>query len=152
MALGPKLGPPGLPKDLRGPQKGLSGGPRSAVVVSYGARAHDMDAAHPVEPTSGTWAKIRPTGAARGPPGHQKGLSGPKWALLGAPGVPYWSLEGPEHMVWMRPTQLDRRVRKSKNFPGSKICHAKTFRIKRVNCKIFDMATNVCKTRQFLVF
>ena len=59
--------------------------PRSAVVVSYGARAHDMDAAHPVGPTSGTWAKIRPPGAAKGP---QKGLFGPKWALLGAPGVP----------------------------------------------------------------
>ena len=58
--------------------------PRSAVVVSYGARAHDMDAAHPVGPTSGTWAKIRPPGAAKGP---QKGLSGPKWALLGSPGV-----------------------------------------------------------------
>ena len=54
-------------------------------MVSYGARAHDMDAAHPVGPTSGTWAKIRPPGAAQGP---QKGLSGPKWALLGAPGVP----------------------------------------------------------------
>ena len=25
VALGPKLGAPGLPKDLRGPQKGLSG-------------------------------------------------------------------------------------------------------------------------------
>jgi hypothetical protein len=25
VALGPKLGPPGLPKDLRDPQKGLSG-------------------------------------------------------------------------------------------------------------------------------
>ena len=32
------------------------------------------------------------------------------------------------------------RVRKSKKIPGSKIFHAKTFRIKRVNCDIFDFA------------
>ena len=44
------------------------------------------------------------------------------------------------------------RVRKSKNFPGSKIFHAKTFRIKRVNRDIFDFATNVRKTCQFHVF
>ena len=57
VAVGPKLGSPGLPKALRGPQKGLSG---------------------------------------------------PKRALLGAPGALLRSLEGPEHMVWMRSTQLDR--------------------------------------------
>merc|ERR1712175_56975 len=56
---GPKLGPPGLPKDLRGPQKGLSR---------------------------------------------------PKWALLGPPGVPKWSRKGPEHMIWIRPTQFDQPV------------------------------------------
>ena len=44
------------------------------------------------------------------------------------------------------------RVRKSKNFPDSKIFHAKTFRIKRVNRDIFDIATNVRKTCQFHVF
>ena len=44
------------------------------------------------------------------------------------------------------------RVRKSKNFPGSKIFHPKTFWIKRVNLDIFDFATNVRKTRQFHVF
>ena len=54
-------------------------------MVSKGARAHDMDAAHPVGPTSGTWAQIRPPGAAQGPPGPPKG---PKRALLGALGVP----------------------------------------------------------------
>ena len=54
VSLGPKLGPPGLPKDLRGPQKGLSG---------------------------------------------------PKWALLGAPGVQKRSPKGPQHMILMRPTQ-----------------------------------------------
>ena len=59
VALGPKFGPPWLPKDLRGPQKGLSG---------------------------------------------------PKRALLGALGVPQRSLKGPKHMVWMRPTQLDQPV------------------------------------------
>ena len=37
---------------------------------------------------------------------------------------------------------------KSENFPGSKICHAKTFRIKRVNDNIFDFTTNVRKTKQ----
>ena len=36
-----------------------------------------MDAAHPVGPTSGTWAQIRPPGAAQGPPGPPKG---PFWA------------------------------------------------------------------------
>ena len=38
VALGPKLGPPGLPKDLRGPQKGLSGPKRAllgAPVLGY---------------------------------------------------------------------------------------------------------------------
>ena len=49
-------------------------------MVSYGARAHDMDAAHPVGPTSGTWAQIRPPGAAREPPGPPKGAL---WAKVG---------------------------------------------------------------------
>ena len=41
------------------------------------------------------------------------------------------------------------RVRKSKNFPDSKIFHAKTFRIKRVNRDTFAFATKVRKTREF---
>ena len=44
------------------------------------------------------------------------------------------------------------RVRKSKNFPVSKIFHTKTFRIKRVNRKTFAFATKVRKTREFHVF
>ena len=44
------------------------------------------------------------------------------------------------------------RVRKSKNFPDSKIFHAKTFRIKRVNRDTFAFATKVLKTREFHVF
>ena len=39
----------------------------------------------------------------------------------------------------------ESRVRKSKNFPDSKIFTAKTFRIKRVNCDIDDFATNARK-------
>ena len=38
-----------------------------------------------------------------------------------------------------------RRVRKSTNFPDSKIFHAKTFRIKRVNRNTFAFATKVRK-------
>ena len=38
------------------------------------------------------------------------------------------------------------RVRKSKNFPDSKISTAKTFRIKCVNRDIDDFATNARKT------
>ena len=82
---GAAQGPPGPPKGPIWAKTGPFGGPRSAVVVSKGARAHDMDAAHPVGPTSGTWAQIRPPGAAQGPPGPPKG---PKRALLGALGVP----------------------------------------------------------------
>ena len=61
VAVGPKSGPWGLPKDLRGPQKGLSalkqapfGGPRSAVEVPKGPRVHGMDVAHPVGPANGS--------------------------------------------------------------------------------------------------
>ena len=38
------------------------------------------------------------------------------------------------------------RVRKSKNFPDSKISTAKTFRIKCVNRNVDDFATNARKT------
>ena len=44
-----------------------------------------MNAAHPVGPTSGTWAQIRPPGAAQGPPGLPKG---PFWAKTGPFGGP----------------------------------------------------------------
>ena len=44
------------------------------------------------------------------------------------------------------------RVGKSRNFSDSKIFHAKTFWIKRVNCDNFDFATKVRKTREFDVF
>merc|ERR1712212_610710 len=88
VALGPKSGPPGLPKGPFWAKTGPFWGPRSAVEVSQGGRAHDMDAAHPVGPTSGTWAQIRPPGLPKDVRGPQKGLSGPKRALLGAPGVP----------------------------------------------------------------
>ena len=44
------------------------------------------------------------------------------------------------------------RVRKSKNFPDSKIFHAKTFRIKRVNCNTFAFVTKVRKTGECHVF
>ena len=44
------------------------------------------------------------------------------------------------------PFLFDSRVRKSKNFPDSKIFTAKTFRIKRVNRDIDDFATNARKT------
>ena len=44
------------------------------------------------------------------------------------------------------------RVRKSKNFLESKIFHAKTFRIKRVNRDTFDFATKLCKIREFHIF
>ena len=54
------------------------------------------------------WPNSGPPGLPENLRGPQKGLSGPKRALLGAPGVLLRSLEGPEHMVWMRPTQLDR--------------------------------------------
>ena len=41
------------------------------------------------------------------------------------------------------------RVRKSKNFPDSKIFIAKTFRIKCVNCDIDNFATNARKPKIF---
>ena len=79
---------PGPPGPSKGPIRAKTdpfGGPRSAVVVSYGARAHDMDAAHPVGPTSGTWAQIWSPVAAQGPPGPPKGAF---WAKTGPYGGP----------------------------------------------------------------
>ena len=73
---------PGPPGPSKGPIRAKTdpfGGPRSAVVVSYGARAHDMDAAHPVGPTSGTWAQIRPPGLPRAPKRAFLGQNGPFW-------------------------------------------------------------------------
>jgi len=49
-----------------------------------------MDAAHPVGPTSGTWAQIRPPGAAREPPGPPKGAL---WAKVGPFGGPRSAVE-----------------------------------------------------------
>ena len=83
---GAAQGPPGPPKGPIWAKTGPFGGPRSALVVSKGARAHDMDAAHPVGPTSGTWAQIRPPGAAQGPPGLLKGSFWAKTGPFGGPG------------------------------------------------------------------
>ena len=66
-------GPPGPPKGLFEAQTGPFGGPRSATEVRLGAQAHDMNAGHPVGPTSDSWAKKRPPRALRGPPGPPKG-------------------------------------------------------------------------------
>merc|ERR1712175_15306 len=57
-----------------------------------GARANDMNAAHPVGPTSGTWAQIRPPGAAREPPGPPKGALWAKVGPFGGPGGPWPAL------------------------------------------------------------
>merc|ERR1711951_134039 len=90
--LGPNQVPQGWPwpswapkRDFMG-QRGPFCGLQECCRGPLRGRAHDLDAAHPVGPTSGTWAQIRPPGAAREPPGPPKGLYGPKWALLGAPG------------------------------------------------------------------
>ena len=79
----------------QGPPKGIFckkccpfGGPRSAVEVFEEAGAHDMDTAQPDGSASGSWAKSRSLGASEDLWGPQKGLSGPKRALLGAPGMP----------------------------------------------------------------
>merc|ERR1712212_433710 len=69
-ALQGPLGPPKRPFEA---QTGPFGGPRSAIEVRIWAQAHDMDAGHPVGPTSDSWAKNRPTRALRGPPGPPKG-------------------------------------------------------------------------------
>ena len=60
--LGAAKGPPGPPKGCFWAKTDPFGGPRSSVEVSEGAQAHGMDAAHPAGPTSGSWAKNRPTG------------------------------------------------------------------------------------------
>ena len=60
--LGAAKGPPGPPKGRFWSKTDPFGGPRSSVEVSEGAQAHGMDAAHPAGPTSGSWAKNRPTG------------------------------------------------------------------------------------------
>ena len=54
--------------------------------------------------------KSSPQGPTEDLWGSQKGLLGPKRALLGAPGVPQRSLKRPEHTIWMLPTQLDQPV------------------------------------------
>ena len=88
---GAAQGPPGLPKGPFWAKTGPFGGPGSAVEVYYRARAHDMNAAHPVAQLDQPVAlgpKLGPPGLPRALRGSQRGLSGPKRALLGAPGVP----------------------------------------------------------------
>ena len=65
--------PLGPPKGIFCPKYCPFGGPRSAVEVFEEAGAHDMDTAQPDRSTSGSWAQIRPLGAAQGPPGPAKG-------------------------------------------------------------------------------
>ena len=93
---GAAQGPPGLPKGPFWAKTGPFGGPRSAVEVSQGARAHDMNAAHLIGPTSGTWAKIRPPGLPRAPKRAFLGQNGPFLGpqeccrgLLGGPSIWY---------------------------------------------------------------
>merc|ERR1711989_224854 len=102
----------GCPKTSGAPKRDFIGqnypfgGPRSAVVVSYGARAHDMDAAHPVRPTSGTWAQIRPPGLPRAPKRAFLGQNGPFWGpqecrrgFVWGPSTWYGCVP-PRHTVW----------------------------------------------------
>ena len=72
----------GWQKLAKGPfcaKTGPVGGPRSAIEVPQGARVHGMDVAHPVGPTSGTWAQIRPPGLPRAPKRAFLGQNGPFW-------------------------------------------------------------------------
>ena len=92
-----KIRPPGALRGPLGPTKGPFeaqtgpfGGPRSAIEVRLEAQAHDMDAGHPVGPTSDSWAKNRPPRALRGPPGPPKG---PFEAQTGPFGVPRSAVE-----------------------------------------------------------
>ena len=78
-------GPPGPPKGPFEAQTGRFGGPRSAIEVHLGAQAHDMDAGHPVGPTSDSWAKNRAPRALRGPPGPPKGPFEAKTGPFGGP-------------------------------------------------------------------
>ena len=78
---------------------------------------------------------------------HEGGLSESRYLELFFSG---WPIFSPCQKSAL--TEAPFRVRKSENFPGSKIFHAKTFRIKRVSRDIFDFATNVRKTCQFHVF
>merc|ERR1712116_50114 len=82
--------PQGHPKGIFCPKRCPFGGPRSAVEVRVGAQAHDMDAGHPVGPTSDSWAKNRPPRALRGPLGPPKG---PFWAETGPFGGPRSAIE-----------------------------------------------------------
>ena len=70
-------------------------------MVSYGARAHDMDAAHPVGPTSGTWAQIRPPGLPRAPKRAFLGQNGSFW---GPQECRRGLLNWPKHMIWTHKT------------------------------------------------
>ena len=85
--------PQGPPKGIFCPKRCPFGGPRSAVEVFEEAGAHDMDTAQPDGSASGSWAQIRPLGAAKGPTGPPKGRF---WAKTD----PFWgprsSVEVPE--------------------------------------------------------
>jgi len=63
----------------------IIGGPSSAVEVFEEAGAHDMDTAQPDGSASGSWAQIRPLGAAKGPPGPPKGCFWAKTDPFGGP-------------------------------------------------------------------
>ena len=87
--VGTPFGLSGTSGERKGPPKGIFcpkrcpfGGPSSAVEVFEEAGAHDMDTAQPDGSASGSWAQIRPLGAAKGPPGPPKGVSGQKLCFL----------------------------------------------------------------------
>ena len=78
--VGTPFGLSGTSGERKGPPKGIFcpkrcpfGGPSSAVEFVEEAGAHDMDTAQPDGSASGSWAQIRPLGAAKGPPGPPKG-------------------------------------------------------------------------------
>ena len=77
--------PQGPPKGIFCPKRCPFGGPRSAVEVFEEAGAHDMDTAQPDGSASGSWAQIRPLGAAKGPPGPSKGRFWSKTDPFGGP-------------------------------------------------------------------
>merc|ERR1712049_37788 len=79
-------GPLGPPKGPFWAKTGPFGGPRSAIEVRLEAQAHDMDAGHPVGPTSDSWAK------KKAPQGTPRPSGAPKRAFRG-PNGPFW---GPE--------------------------------------------------------
>ena len=94
-AVGTKSGPPGPSEDLRGPQKGHFG-PKGALLRPLWAQKGPDTRSKCVVTMCPTQAgqsgafgtKSGPSGPSEDLRGRQKGHSGPKRALLGAPGVP----------------------------------------------------------------